>query len=308
MSYTVVEWERGAPSIGAAVAALGVFDGVHLGHRALVSTAIELAAKEGVASAAVTFDRDPDQVVTPDSAAPQLLTLEEKTTYLGECGVDHVIVLPFCMKMSKLPPEMFIRDILAGALEPRVVVVGADFRFGNQASGDVLALSKIGAQDGFEVVAHKLVEVNSEPVTSTRIRALVTEGDVAGAAALLGRPHRLSGRVTKGRGEGTELVVPTANIVPARYAAVPRDGVYAGFTAVEDVCVPSAISVGSPPTFDSARHSVETHLLDFEGDLYRQELTIGFTDRLRDLEAFDDTDALKTQVSIDIARVRQLGT
>jgi len=306
VSFDVTEWERGIPSIGPAVAALGVFDGVHLGHQALVETAISQAHAHHLVAAAVTFDRDPDQVVTPDSAAPQLLTLEDKVAYLGECGVDHVIVLPFCMKMSKLPPEEFIGSILAEALDPRIVVVGSDFRFGNQASGDIAVLTSIGAQLGFDVVAHELVEADSQPVTSTRIRALVAQGEVVAASNLLGRPHRLTGRVAKGRGEGAELIVPTANIIPVRYAAVPKDGVYAGATEVEGSSIPSAISVGSPPTFPGSRHSVESHLIGFDGDLYHEELTVSFTRRLRDLAEFDDATDLKTQIAEDIQRCREV--
>ncbi len=187
------------------------------------------------------------------------------------------------MKISKLPPEMFVRDILAAAVDPRIVVVGADFRFGNRASGTVSTLVRTGADIGFEVVAHDLVEIDGEPVTSTRIRSLVAEGDVRSAAELLGREHRVAGRVTKGRGAGTEFVVPTANIVPVRHSAVPADGVYAGRARVGESLVPAAISVGAPPSFPGTRHIIEAHLLDFDGDLYHAELTVTFTQRLRDL-------------------------
>lgn len=306
MSFTVTEWERGVPSIGPAVVALGVFDGVHLGHQALIETAVSKARELSLSSAAVTFDRDPDQVVTPDDAAPQLLTLDDKVEYLGSCGVDHVVVLPFCMKISKLPAEMFAQDILAAAVEPRLAVVGADFRFGNGASGTVDTLAKIGADMGFDVVAHDLVEVHGEPVTSTRIRSCIAQGDVRFAAELLGREHRVTGRVSKGRGQGAEHVVPTANIVPQKHSAVPADGVYAGHAVVEGVTLPAAISVGSSPTFPGSPHIIETHVLDFGSDLYHTELTVTFAQRLRDLAAFDSPEALRDQVLQDISQVRKL--
>ena len=199
---------------------------------------------------------------------------------------------------------MFVRDILAAAVDPRVVVVGTDFRFGNRASGTVSTLVRIGADIGFEVVAHDLVEVDGEPVTSTRIRSLVADGDMRSATELLGREHRVTGRVTKGRGAGAELVVPTANIVPVRHSAVPADGVYAGRAFVGKNPASAAISVGAPPTFPGARHIIEAHLLDFDGDLYHTELTVTFAERLRDLAVFDDPRELKSQVLGDIGQVR----
>jgi riboflavin kinase/FMN adenylyltransferase len=305
MSYKVTEWERGAGGIGAAVIALGVFDGVHLGHQELVSTAIAEAARRDVESAVVTFDRDPDQVVTPDRAAPQLLTLEDKVRFLGETGTDHVVVLPFCMKTSKLPPETFVSDILGQAVEPQAIVVGEDFRFGQGASGDVSRLEHIAAEQGFDVLAHGLLEVDGAPVTSTRIRDLVAAGDVESAAALLGREHRLAGRVTHGRGEGADLVVPTANVVPVRFAAIPADGVYAGHVEVANSTVASAISVGAAPSFPDSRHLVEAHLIGFGGDLYHAELTVSFARRIRDLERFDDPDKLRSRVLRDVEITRE---
>lgn len=306
MTYDVIEWTRSVPSVGTGVIALGVFDGVHLGHQDLLATAIAAGRKRGVPVAAVTFDRDPDQVVTPESAAPQLLTLEEKTAFLGECGVDHVIVLPFCVKISKLPPEMFVRDILAQAIKPEAIVVGEDFRFGNHASGDVATLLSVGDELDFEVIAHELLESDAAPITSTRIRTLIAKGSVKQAATLLGREHRITGRVAKGRGEGARAVVPTANVAPHKHAAVPADGVYAGRTLVDDEWHPAAISVGSPPMFPGSRRFVEAHIIDFDRDIYGAELTVAFTDRIRDLATFSDLAALKEQVDLDVEAARAI--
>ena len=306
MSARVIEWERGCPSVGAVVAALGVFDGVHLGHQHLNRAAVEIGRAEGVPVAAVTFDRDPDRVVTPDAAAPQLLELDEKVRYLSETGVDVVVILPFCTKMAQTPPDRFVADILAEAVEPRVLVVGEDFRFGAHASGGVERLSQLGQVHEFRVVSHELVSVDGAPVTSTRIRALIAEGEVASAATLLGRAHRMPGRVVHGRGEGSAIAVPTANIVPSSIAAVPADGVYAGEAYLGTEPVPAAISVGPPPSFEApGKHTVEAHLIGFEGDLYHTEVTLGFTDRLRDLQRFDDAESLKAQIEADIERVRE---
>lgn len=304
MSFEVIEWERGFDSIGRATAAVGVFDGVHVGHATLIADTVALAKSRGVRSVAVTFDRDPDQVVTPEAAAPQLLSLREKTEFIGALGVDVVLVLPFCMRMAEMAPDRFLDDIFMAALDPAAVLVGRDFRFGAHASGTVQTLVEYGASAGFEVRAHDLVVVGGEPVTSTRIRRLVSHGQVESAAVLLGRVHRLHGRVGRGRGEGAALLgVPTANVRPVAHAAVPGDGVYAGWLTVDGARMPAAISVGVPPSFPAARDYLEAHVLGFDGNLYNKDVMLEFSRRLRSQEAFDSMEALSARIAEDIEQV-----
>jgi riboflavin kinase/FMN adenylyltransferase len=187
------------------------------------------------------------------------------------------------------------------------VVVGEDFRFGRGASGDVAALRELGARRSFSVLPHRLVQASGAPVTSTRIRGLVTAGEVAQAAALLGRPHRVRGVVVHGRGTGTRLGVPTANLRPHTYAAKPADGVYAAWANLATKRCPAAVSVGAPPTFPEAASAIEAHLLcSVQDDLHGTEIALDFVERLRDLERFPDEASLVRAVAHDVERVRDL--
>ncbi len=299
----VYTWEPDSAPLGSAVVAIGVFDGVHIGHQTLIRDAVFEARERGVGAVALTFDRDPDQVVTPDTAAPQLLSLEDKIGFISALDVDSVLVVPFCARLAETTAERFLDDVLTQALDPKAVVVGRDFRFGHHASGTVETLQVFGVKHGFEVFGHDLVASGGEPVTSTRIRALIAEGHVAEASTLLGRPHRLTGRVGHGRGEGAPLLgVPTANIRPAPHAAVPADGVYAGFATHEGRAHAAAISVGVPPTFPQSEDSIEAHIIDWEGDLYNTDLTLEFVARLRSQSAFATPQELTAAIQGDIAQ------
>jgi riboflavin kinase/FMN adenylyltransferase len=293
-------------AMGPAVAALGVFDGVHVGHQALVHDTVALARDEGVPAVVVTFDRDPDQVVTPASASPQLLTLEDKLALLLQAGADLVLVMPFTNELAQTPPLVFLDEVLLETMTPRCVVVGCDFRFGHRAEGDVDILVRYGAAHGFSVVAHDLVHDAGAPVTSTRIRTLVAEGEVREAARLLGRPHRVTGEVGHGRGEGAELDAPTANLVTAPFTALPAAGVYAGRTRIDGIGYPAAVSVGVPPSFPDSTDTLEVHLLGFRGDLYGRTLTVEFLERLRAQRAFTDPRELADAIRADIAQVRRI--
>lgn len=306
MSARVVEWEAGTASQGRAVVAVGVFDGVHIGHQALVRDTVERARAEGALAAVLTFDRDPDQVVTPDAAAAQLLTVEDKVRFLSELGPDVVLVVSFCRRMAETAPDRFVTDVLMEAFAPIAVAVGCDFRFGRYASGDVHTLERAGRAHGFEVVPHDLVEAGGAPVTSTRIRGLVSSGEVAAAARLLGRRHRVTGLVHHGRGEGGTLGVPTANVLPEAYAAAPADGVYAGIAHALGTTYAAGISVGVPPTYPDAHDHLEAHLIGFQGDLYGEDLTLEFAERLREQRAFHAPEALASQIREDLAEVLRL--
>jgi riboflavin kinase / FMN adenylyltransferase len=301
----VVVWEKGARPLGGAVVAIGVFDGVHLGHQALIEEAALDARARGLLCVALTFDRDPEQVVSPDLPSAQLLTLADKTRYLLEAGADRVLVVPFDATLATLSPERFFGLVVFEAVTPIAVHVGVDFRFGHFAQGDVPTLETLGDRHGFEVSAHDLVAVDGAPVTSTRIRGCIDRGDIGGAALLLGRPHRVSGLVARGRGAGArELGIPTANLQPVEHAALPPDGVYAGAVVIDDLRHPAAISVGIPPTFPHAHHRLEAHLLDVEADLYGATATLEFVESLREQRRFASTEELAAAIRSDIASAR----
>jgi len=289
-------------NLGAATVAIGVFDGVHVGHQSLLRDTVTDADGRGVQAVAVTFDRDPDQVVSPSTAAPQLLTLADKLRYISDTGIDVILVVPFTPALAEMAPESFVDSTLVGAMRPASVHVGRDFHFGSRATGDITTLQRLGLTHGFEVCPHDLVTATGSPVTSTRIRALIAAGEIETATALLGRRPRVSGRVRRGRGEGAKLGFPTANIAPVPFAALPADGVYAGRAILEDgIEWAAAISVGTPPTFPEARDYLEAHLVAFEGDLYEQMVTLEFFEKLRDQQAYASLSDLTDAIAGDVA-------
>jgi riboflavin kinase/FMN adenylyltransferase len=292
VSHTAL-WTPVSPSLGPAVAAIGVFDGVHIGHAALVADAVRIARMKEAAAVVVTFDRDPDQVVSPLSAAPQLTDLQDKLAFLAELGPDTVVVVPFDASIAAMAPLVFLDEVLLRAMTPLAAVVGYDFRFGHRAEGDVDTLVRYGAGHGFTVIAHELVNASGEPVTSTRIRALVATGEMEAAAALLGS-----------RGEGAALGAPTANVRVGPYAALPGDGVYAGRAIVNGVTYAAGISAGAPPTFPEAGATLEAHLVGFTGDIYGSDVVLEFVSRLRDLERFGSQSELAEAIRADLDRVR----
>ncbi len=303
MPARIVTWQPGTEPLGRAVVAIGVFDGVHIGHQALLRDTAADAARRGVQSVAVTFDRDPDQVVSPKTAAPQLLTLADKLKTMSTTGIDAILVVPFTPNLAGLSPEAFLDNVLLEALTPEAVHVGSDFRFGRMASGDVYTLESIGAKRDFEVVPHDLITSGEAPVTSTRIRQLVRGGQITEATALLGGHPEVAGIVHRGRGQGVSLGFPTANVVPMHYAAMPRDGVYAGRAELADGSGwVAAISVGTPPMFPQAADSLEAHLIGFQGDLYGQTITLKLWEHLRDQRTFPSLDDLKAAIAEDVAR------
>jgi riboflavin kinase/FMN adenylyltransferase len=302
---TIVRWEPGTEPLGPCVVAIGVFDGVHVGHQALVRDTVALARAEHVRSAVVTFDRDPDQVVSPTTATAQLLDLDDKLSLLALQGPDVVVVVPFTDRLADTPPLVFLDQVLLQTMTPVAVAVGRDFRFGHRAEGDVDVLLRYGAEHGFDVLAHELVRDDDGPVTSTRIRRLIEAGDVAKAALLLGRPHRIHGVVVRGRGEGAELDVPTANLVTAPFAALPAHGVYAGRVELDGTTYPAAISVGPPPSFPEATAELEAHLLGFRGDLYGRTMRVEFLGHLRPQRRFDSAAELAAAIRDDVETVRR---
>ena len=297
---------------------IGAFDGVHLGHQAVLRLVRELAGARNLSATVLTFDRHPAEVVRPESAPCLLTTLEQKLELLEAAGtVDEVLVLPFDEARSKEPAEQFVEELLASALHARLVVVGADFHFGYRRHGDVPLLQRMGAELGFEAIGLGLVAApdgmtaaagGGVPYSSTQVRALLAGGDVAGAAAILGRPHEVRGPVEHGDGRGRELGFPTANLSVAERVCLPADGVYAGtFAGADGVVRTAALSLGRRPTFyaETGRRLLEANVFDFDGDLYGQPARVAFSRRVREQERFDTVDELIAQMRRDVEAVRR---
>jgi riboflavin kinase/FMN adenylyltransferase len=282
--------------------AVGTFDGVHLGHRRVVASALDWGRAHDVPVAVVTFDPHPLRVLRPQDP-PRLITpTPVKVDLLSELGVDEVIVIPFDRELSLWEPERFCAEVLGDALAARHVSVGENFRFGHGARGDVALLR---SWPGFETQVVPLVESGGAPVSSTRIRQMLEEGDVSAAAELLCAPFRLEGEVVEGSARGRSLGMPTANLQPPQEAVVPAPGVYAG-SALER---PAAINVGVRPTFEAGGELlVEAYLLDFEGDLYGETLRLSFLERIRDEERFDSPATLVEQMHRDVERTREIAS
>lgn len=287
---------------------IGAFDGVHLGHQALIAGLRAAAAREGLRSVVVTFDRHPASLLRPERAPKLLTDLDTKLERLEATGVDATLVVPFDEERRGEDAESFVRSVLL-PLGVKLVHVGANFHFGRDRGGNVEVLSRLGAELGFEVVGLELSTEDVDPISSTRIRALVAEGQVEDAAKLLGRPHCLRGEVVHGAGRGgSELGYPTANLDVGSAAAVPALGVYAGrYHHANGQTSPAAISVGKRPTFyEDAEVLVEAYLLGFSGDLYGQLGRLEFTHHLRPELRFDDVEALLEQMAADVADVARL--
>ncbi|HEY6428230.1 MAG TPA: bifunctional riboflavin kinase/FAD synthetase [Acidimicrobiales bacterium] len=298
------------PGPGTAVT-IGAYDGVHLGHRALLADLSARAAAAGLSTVVVTFDRHPASIVRPESAPKQLTSLEQKLELLADAGIERTVVIPFDEARADETAEDFVQELLVDQLGARLVVVGEDFHFGHGRKGNVELLRRLGAQDGFEVVGYGLTGDGTEPVSSTRIRAQLAAGEVEEAARLLGRLHEVRGPVVRGDGRGgAELGFPTANLFVPDDIALPADGVYAGYYRRPDGTVHrAAINVGRRPTFYEAGTApvlVEAYLLRFDGDLYGEPARVSFAHRLRDEQRFDSVEELVAQMREDVAATERV--
>lgn len=318
-----------APELGAAVT-IGAYDGVHLGHRAVIAEVRRRAEERGLRSAVITFDRHPAMVVRPESA-PRLLTdLDQKLELLASTGVDVTLVVRFDEARAAESAEDFVREVIVGCLAAREVVVGEDFHFGHRRSGTVGLLRRMGAELGFSVEGLGLrsardvgveagavgseatvaaLEAPEEKVSSTAIRGALVAGDIAGATALLGRPHEVRGLVTPGDKRGRELGFPTANVAVAGEILMPADGIYAGWFVREDGRVlPTAINLGRRPTFYEQAHAslLEAHVLDFDGDLYDEHVAVRFVARLHGEVKYPSVEALVAGIASDVVETRRV--
>ena len=291
------------------VACMGVFDGVHRGHQSLVGIARHRADTIGVPLVAITFDPHPAAVVGPRHAPSSLATVPHRVELLKAAGADAVDVLHFDEAMSAMDPQEFVHRVLVDRLHVREIVVGQDFRFGHRAAGSHETLVTEGERHDFRAIAAPLVGDGRERWSSTGIRALVVQGDVAAAATALGRPYRLDGVVVHGDHRGRDLGYPTANLAWPGDPTVPADGVYAGRLrlAGSGPDLPSAISVGTNPQFDGRERRVEAYVLDRDDlDLYGAEVGVSFVDRIRGQERFESVDALVERMAVDVAEAGRL--
>ncbi|MDB5081248.1 MAG: Riboflavin biosynthesis protein [Chloroflexi bacterium] len=289
---------------------IGVFDGVHVAHRALISGAVMAARERALQAAVMSFDPHPDSVIFPDRPLLYLNDLQDKAAYIAEIGVDLLIVQPFTLDFARTPAEDFINKLVSLA-DIKEIHVGEDFAFGHKARGNVEFLRKIGPELGFEVKSLPPLEIDGEVVKSSRIRNLILEGSVAEAARLLGRAPSLKGEVLHGDQRGRLIGFPTANLaIPDRFA-VPVNGVYASVTTFLDAQGRpkesprlSVTNIGTRPTFDNGVRSVETFVLDWSGDLYGQTIRVEFIQRLREERKFAGIEAIRAQLALDVENGR----
>ncbi len=300
-----LDWELATER---SVVAIGVFDGVHRGHQAVLDELMALGERTngaGTPTAVITFDPHPLAVVAPDRAPRLLGTLNQRLKYLEQVGVDVVGVLPFT-RIRSMHPDEFVKAVLVDGLGAKAVAVGADFRFGLDRAGDVAALKQAGLRWGFTVDAVPLLSEDHERLSSTWIRSLVADGKVEEAAELLGRPYCIQGPVIRGDGRGRTIGIPTANINYEPTVVLPATGVYAGAVEVDGQMIRAVTNVGMRPTFDGRSVTVEAHLIDWDGDLYGRVLEVRVSDRLRSERKFDGVEDLVAQIQADIQAARQL--
>ncbi len=291
---------------------LGSFDGVHLGHQALVRHVAGVARARGWASVVVTFWPHPVKVLRPEIPLRLLCTLEERTRRLLECGADYVVVWPFTLELSQLPGRAFL-ELLRTALDLRYIAVGPTFHMGHRRDTDAARLVELGQELGFSVEIIPPLEVAGDRVSSTRIREVLAQGAVRLAAQLLGRPYAISGTVVHGDHRGRLLGVPTANLRMPEKLVVPKNGIYATLVEILDDQgnvlagpYPAATNVGDNPTFANQYRRIESHLLDFDGDLYGRTLRVSFIERLRDEVRFESVEVLVAQMQRDLQQAREI--
>ncbi|TME87401.1 MAG: bifunctional riboflavin kinase/FAD synthetase [Chloroflexi bacterium] len=292
-------WPRGPLSI-----AVGVFDGVHIGHRALMRQTAARAKQQGGRAIAATFDPLPIQALAPGAPPSALSDVDERTRLLQEAGANDIVIFHFTKEFAALTADEFVRR-LTSAGEVRQILVGEDFQFGHDRGGDVRTLAAAGSRFGFEVVVATPVKLDGEVVSSTRIRNALLVGDVESAARLLGRPYSVRGTVVRGDQRGRALGFPTMNLAVPRERLLPRDGIYALWATVSGQRVPAAASLGVRPTFGGGDRVLEAYLLDWSGDAYGDRIEAAFVKRLRDELRFASAAELSTQIAHDVEETRK---
>ena len=288
------------------VLALGNFDGLHRGHRKILERLRRVAGERGATSVVMTFDPHPPRVVRPDKAPPLIMTTAQKLEALDEAGVHGAAIVRFTRELSQWDPETFVRTVLVDWLRVSEVWVGANFLFGHDRSGNFSLLRSLGARYGFKAEKIDPVRYKDFVVSSTRVRRLVSEARVDEASALLGHPYFIDGMVVGGDQRGRTMGFPTANLCTEN-ELIPPHGVYATTAIIDGIVRPSITNIGTRPTVDtSGKTTIETHIFDFDRDLYGTRMRLAFVQRLRDERAFESIDGLKSQIASDCARARVL--
>ncbi|SRR5579875_261665 len=287
------------------VVALGNFDGVHLGHRAILKAAIDRAHSASGKAYALTFDPLPAKVLAPRHAPLMLMTAEDKLEFLRGSGLDGVLVLHFDLALSRVTAHDFVRDYLLAKLHVEAVVVGHSVSFGHKRAGNAAVMVKLGREFGFETIVVGPVKVEGVEVSSSKIRELILSGDLPHAARLLGRPHFLTGKVIHGRERGRTLGFPTANL-DSYTECIPPDGVYATRVVLPDGAYPSITNIGMRPTFHESARSIETHIFDFNRDIYDHTIRLEIIERVRPERKFESGEALGRQITQDLKRAREI--
>ena len=300
--FGLADWPA---DVRAPVLALGTFDGVHLGHHGVIGFAVARARARGCSAAALTFEPHPLEVLRPGHEPVLLTTIEERLELFETLGLDAALALRFDDAFSRIPAAAWLDDMLRGRLDAREIVAGSSYTFGFRREGTARRLEAWGRDADIPVHLIPAVLIGGEPVSSSRIRAALREGLVEDAARLLGRGYRLSGRVVRGEGRGRTIGVPTANLAPEPRKIVPAHGVYATVATLRGRRYAGATNIGIRPTFGGSRPSIETFLLDFDGDCAGEPMALEFVRRVRDERAFPDAAALARQIAADIEAVRR---
>ncbi len=290
----------------ASVLAIGNFDGIHLGHQAILRATVERAHALSAVSTVLTFDPSPRKVLRPESAPLRLSTIAQRLEWFNALGIEAAVIMPFTLELSRLSPEEFVEQILVRDLQVKAVLVGENFHFGHKQAGNVKLLNELGARNGFEVVIIPPVECHGEVVSSTIIRREVAEGDVSHAGRLLGRPFALTGEVVTGTGTGRKFTFPTLNLA-AEQELLPARGVYITRTVLEgETCSHRSVTnIGVRPTFNGSSLSVETHLLNFQPETTPKRIEVRFWERLREEKKFGGPEELRAQIAHDISAANQ---
>ncbi len=287
------------------VVAFGNFDGVHLGHRAILKAAIDRARASRGTAFALTFDPLPAKLLFPERAPALIVTSEDKLELLRLSGIDGVIVLNFTLQLSQLGPREFVRDYLLGKIGAREVVVGHSVGFGHKREGNAAVMVELGREFGFDTAVVGPVRQGGVEVSSTKIRELIRGGDLRSAAKLLGRYHFLHGTVIKGRERGRTIGFPTANL-ESETECMPPDGVYATRVLLADGAFGSITNIGMRPTFAETARSIEAHIFDFDRDVYGERIRLELVERIRPERKFDAPEALRNQITLDLRKAREI--
>ena len=299
------ELARATPS-GDMYLSIGVFDGVHRGHRHLLELLKQEAAVAGCLAGVVTFVNNPRAVLNQGVVIQSLTTVEERIRLLHELGIETVAPITFTVEVSQVTATEFVA-LLQRHLHMRGLVVGPDFVLGHNREGTPEVLRALGKEKGFSVMVAEVYQQGDVNVSSTAIRSALAQGDVATASQMLGRRYALTGEVVHGTGRGTSVLgYPTANIAVASNLAIPKDGIYATWVYVDQRRYPAATSIGTRPTFGAGERTIEAFVMDFEGDLYQKSIPLEFVERLRDEVAFESTEALRVQIDADVEQTRRI--